>query len=197
MFDINKLANDLAEYVKNGVLTKENAETVYEAACIKYDINPETGESNVQESSDLDLINQFLEERAAEKLAQEAETTAPAEADPAKHVEDKIDEKLPTETPNEPNCIGCMKDVENTDKAIENAKKDLDVAGKLAEMKAAHEKEKDTTEEHKVIDQTVDESEEVDPISLTKLNIYESADAGIITAEEKAELLDILNSMNA
>lgn len=195
MFDINKFANDLANYVTNGVLTRENAEAVYEAACIKYDLDPETGEPNVQESeeapSNLDLINQFLEERAMEVMA---EASAPAEANPATHVEDEIDEKLPTENPNEPGCIGCVADIEKTDKAIEDAKKDLDVAGKLAEMKAAHDAEKDTTQQHEVIKQAL-ESEDVNIINATKLNIYESADAGLITAEEKAELLDILSTL--
>ncbi len=194
MFDINKFASDLANYVANGVLTKENAEAVYEAACIKYDINPDTGEANVpveessneQSLSGLDLINQFIEERI-----QEAADSAPAEANPATHVEDEIDEKLPVENPNEPTPIGCTEDIEKTDKAIEDAKKYLDVAAKLAEMKSAHEAEKDTTQQHEVIKQALESTE--DQIKLTKLNIYESADAGIITEEEKKELLDILN----
>lgn len=207
MFDIDKLANDLANFVKTGALTKENAEAVYEAACAKYDLDPETGKPIVQESDEdvqesehlnnLMLINEFLEERALETMS-EAETTAPAETNPATHVEDEIDEKLPAETPNKPGCIGCMKDVENTDKAIENAKKDLDVAGKLAEMKAAHEAEKDTTQQHETIKQALEseESDDVDLINITKLNIYESADAGLLTEEEKKTLLSMLEEFN-
>ena len=52
MFDINKFANDLAGYVTAGILTKENAETVFEAACNKYGLDPETGEPIVEASTE-------------------------------------------------------------------------------------------------------------------------------------------------
>jgi hypothetical protein len=59
-------------------------------------------------------------------------------------------------------------------------------------MKAKHDAEKDTTQQHEVIKQVAEESA-ADILSVTKLNIYESCDAGLITPEEKDELLAILN----
>lgn len=134
--------------------------------------------------SALDMINDFIEERIME-----AEGVAPAEINPLTHTDDEIDEKLPAVTPNEATPIGCVSDIEKTDKAIEDAKKDLDVAGKLAEMKAKHEAEKDTTQSHEVIKQIAEES-----VKESKLNIYEAYDSGVITAEEKAQLLELLEA---
>ena len=190
MYDMNALAKKLISDVKSGALTEESASLVYDAAEAKNaaEVAESTESTEVNEEVDAcTLINNFLNERIQESV----ETTAPAEANPATHVEDEIDEKLPVETPNEPTPIGCVEDIEKTDKAIEDAKKDLDVAGKLAEMKAKHDAEKDTTQDHEVIKQVAEESADI--VSVTKLNIYESCDAGLITPEEKAELLSILN----
>lgn len=194
MYDMNALAKKLISDVKSGALTEESASLVYDAAEAKNAVEvAESAESTSTEvNEEVDacaLINNFLNERIQESV----ETTAPAETNPATHVEDEIDEKLPVETPNEPTPIGCVADIEKTDKAIEDAKKDLDVAGKLAEMKAKHDAEKDTTQQHEVIKQVAEESADDVVRKNTKLNIYESCDAGLITPEEKDELLAILN----
>ena len=144
--------------------------------------NANSGYSYNAEST-LDLINDYLNDRIME---------ACAECDPTKNVENEIDERLPVITPNDDEMPADDPSIEKTDKAIEDAKRYLDVASKLAEMKAAHEAEKDTTQQHEVIKQAL-ESEDVDMISLTKLNIYEAADAGILSDDEKYELLSILD----
>lgn len=164
----------------NGIL--HSAENASVFSKIKSYMKAKSTPAKYKHESAIDMINEFLEERIME-----AESVAPAEANPLTHEKDEIDEKLPTVTPNEPGCIGCVADIEKTDKAIEDAKKDLDVAGKLAEMKAKHEAEKDTTQSHEVIKQIAEES-----VKEAKLNIYEAYDCGCITAEEKTELLSLL-----
>lgn len=185
MKDLKKLANDLLACCEKNVLTKDNADAVFTLACEKEGVNPDdiidqltqesTEDAKTEEKSVAQMINEFLE--------------ACAECDPAKNVENEITEKLPVETPNEDPRPADDPSIEKIDKAIEDAKKPLDVAAKLAEMKAKHEAEKDTTEQHEEIKQAL-ESE--DSVKAAKLNIYEACDAGIITAEEKADLLEML-----
>ena len=128
-----------------------------------------------EEPSVLQVINDYLE--------------ACAECDPTKNVENEIIEKLPVVNPNEDPRLADDPSIEKTDKAIEDAKKYLDVAGKLAEMKSAHEMEKDTTQQHEAIKQAL-ESEEA--VNITKLNIYEACDIGLISEDEKYELLGMI-----
>ena len=185
MYNTDELAKVLLEHVNAGELTAETAEAICSAAeaknaLLEESANNETEESEVEEQtapSTCDQINAFLEERIQE---------ACSECDPTKNVKDEITEKLPTVTPNESDVPADDPSIEKTDKAIEDAKKDLDVAGKLAEMKAKHEAEKDTTQQHEVIKQVTESVKEA------KLNIYEAFDAGHIDAEEKDELLALL-----
>lgn len=188
MYNTDELAKVLLEHVNAGELTAETAEAICSAAEAKNALleestnnETETEEEPVVEEqttpSTCDQINAFLEERIQE---------ACSECDPTKNVKDEITEKLPTVTPNESDVPADDPSIEKTDKAIEDVKKDLDVAGKLAEMKAKHEAEKDTTQQHEVIKQVTESVKEA------KLNIYEAFDAGHINADEKDELLALL-----
>jgi len=176
MSKLNTIFETLQEKINNGEITLETANSVLEKAKAKY-TDDTVGELTEADELSLDEvingINLLLNE--AEELHREQGTASTSSDGP------DLPEKTNTGE-------GVTSSIEANDKTSTKKMEDLaDDNEENAKADAQGEDGKDTT---------INADDVTESVNILRLRVYEAADAGIITAEEKEAFLDYLNLKN-